>query len=78
MTEGRGRCADTHLGCTCKGDRAVHEEYARQVTEARAQSADGVECPECGGPTTPLSIATWGNCRACRTAQSRLTHPLRW
>ena len=78
MSENRGRCADTHLGCTCKGNQAIHDERARQVTEARAQAGEGVECPECGGPATPLSIVTWGNCRACRTAQSRQTHPLRW
>ena len=37
-----------------------------------------VECPECGAPATAASVETWGNCRACRTAQSRTTHPLRW
>jgi len=37
-----------------------------------------VECPECGEPSTPLSVVTWGHCRACRTAQSRTIYPLRW
>ncbi|MBB3083897.1 hypothetical protein FHR93_002111 [Geodermatophilus sabuli] len=37
-----------------------------------------MECPECGTPTTPLAIVTWGNCRACRTAHTRVTDPLRW
>jgi hypothetical protein len=37
-----------------------------------------VECPECGAPATAAAVETWGNCRACRTAQSRTTHPLRW
>jgi hypothetical protein len=37
-----------------------------------------VECPECGAATTPLSIVSWGHCRACRTAQSREMYPLRW
>jgi hypothetical protein len=78
MAEHRGLCADAHLGCPCRGDETRHEERAQQLTEARAQSAESVECPECGGPTTPLAIASWGNCRACRTAQSRQTHPLRW
>ena len=40
--------------------------------------ADAVECPECGGPSTAPALERWGNCRACRTAQSRLTNPLRW
>jgi hypothetical protein len=37
-----------------------------------------VECPECGSPATATAVETWGNCRACRTAQTRTTHPLRW
>jgi hypothetical protein len=48
------------------------------IAEARAQSDVPVDCPECGRPTTPLAIVTWGNCRACRTAHSRVTDPLRW
>ena len=40
--------------------------------------AEPVECPECGGPSTVLALSRWGNCRACRTAQSRLVNPLRW
>ena len=72
------RCAEVHLGCPCRGDETTHEEWSRQVTEARARSGEPVDCPECGAATTPLAVLTWGNCRACRTAQSRLTHPLRW
>ena len=49
-----------------------------EITEARAHSEDAVDCPECGASTTPLSIVTWGHCRACRTAQSREMYPLRW
>ncbi|MFQ1003216.1 hypothetical protein [Modestobacter sp. SSW1-42] len=37
-----------------------------------------VECPECGAPSSPARIATWGHCRACRTADSRSIQPLRW
>ncbi|HEY0509757.1 MAG TPA: hypothetical protein VGD12_16985 [Blastococcus sp.] len=48
------------------------------MTEARAHSLDTVACPECGAPTTPLNIVTWGHCRSCRTAQSREMYPLRW
>jgi ribosomal protein L40E len=48
------------------------------MTEARARLQESVDCPECGAATTPLAIVTWGNCRVCRTAQSRLTNPLRW
>ena len=48
------------------------------LTEARTRGHESVDCPECGSPTTPLAIVSWGNCRACRTAQSRLTQPLRW
>ena len=40
--------------------------------------SEQVECPECGGPSTAVALHRWGNCRACRTAQSRLTNPLRW
>jgi predicted nucleic acid-binding Zn ribbon protein len=74
----RGRCAETHLGCPCRGDETIHEERSREITKARARLEESVACPECGAPTTPLAIVTWGNCRACRTAQSRLTNPLRW
>jgi len=56
----------------------MHEERSREIAEARAHSQELVDCPECGAATTPLAILTWGNCRACRTAQSRLTQPLRW
>jgi hypothetical protein len=73
-----GRCAEAELGCPCRGDATIHEERTRAVREARANSEQTVECPECGGPTTPLCIVSWGNCRACRTAHSRSTHPLRW
>ena len=44
----------------------------------RAGTGDAVECPECGGPSTAPALQRWGNCRACRTAQSRLVNPLRW
>ncbi|SDN74897.1 hypothetical protein SAMN05428965_1440 [Geodermatophilus sp. DSM 45219] len=74
----RGRCAEAHLGCPCRGDETIHEERSREITEARGRSAESVECPECGSPTTPLAIVSWGNCRACRTAQSREVNPLRW
>ncbi|MGY1839976.1 MULTISPECIES: hypothetical protein [unclassified Modestobacter] len=74
----RRRCADAHLGCTCRGDDAVHDQRARERDEARAQAGDVVPCPECGRPTTPFQLVTWGNCRACRTAQSRSMEPLRW
>lgn len=46
-------------------------------TEPR-DAPEPVECPECGGPSTTAALGRWGNCRACRTAQSRLTDPLRW
>ena len=36
------------------------------------------ECPECGGPATPLHIVMWGHCRPCHTADSRSIQPLRW
>ena len=65
-------CTDAHLGCTCGGDATTHEAGG-----ARGELS-AVECPECGGPTTARMVATWGNCRPCRTAQDRLTHPLRW
>ena len=74
----RGRCAEAHLGCPCRGDETIHEERSREITEARARLQESVDCPECGAATTPLAIVTWGNCRVCRTAQSRLTNPLRW
>ena len=54
------------------------KDAAREITAARAQAQDCVECPECGASTTPLNIVTWGHCRACRTAQSREMYPLRW
>ncbi len=56
----------------------IHEERSRQISDARAQASESVECPECGEQSTPLSVATWGHCRACRTAQSRTIYPLRW
>jgi hypothetical protein len=37
-----------------------------------------VQCPECGELSSPRPIATWGHCRVCRTADSRLKSPLRW
>ncbi|MGY1773167.1 hypothetical protein [Blastococcus sp. SYSU D00813] len=78
MATHRGLCSDAHLGCPCRGDESRHEERSQHVAEARAQGPEPAECPECGGPTTPLALVEWGNCRACRTAQSRQTHPLRW
>ena len=74
----RGRCTEAHLGCPCRGDRTIHEERSREIAEARTRSDASVECPECGSPTTALAIVSWGNCRACRTAHSRQTQPLRW
>ena len=41
-------------------------------------AGESVECPECGEQSAPLSVVTWGHCRACRTAQSREIYPLRW
>ena len=73
-----GLCAEAHLGCPCRGDEAIHEERSRAISEARDRAGESVDCPECGQPTTPMQIVSWGNCRPCRTAQSRLTHPLRW
>jgi predicted nucleic acid-binding Zn ribbon protein len=72
------RCADAHLGCSCRGDRSIHEERSKERTEARAHASESVECPECGAATSPLNIVTWGHCRSCRTAQSREMYPLRW
>jgi hypothetical protein len=57
---------------------AVHEQRSQDIVDARAHAEDTVECPECGEPSTPLSVVTWGHCRACRTAQSREIYPLRW
>ncbi len=55
------------------------DERPRQtIVEGATSSDDPVECPECGGPSTGPALQRWGNCRACRTAQSRLTNPLRW
>ena len=51
------------------------DEYPAEDVPAAATQ---VECPECGAPATAAAVETWGNCRACRTAQSRETHPLRW
>ncbi|WP_104524456.1 hypothetical protein [Blastococcus atacamensis] len=77
MAEHVGLCADAPLGCPCRGDATIHEDRSRALSEARATD-EAVECPECGGPATSVSITSWGNCRACRTAHSRSTHPLRW
>ncbi|QXG74612.1 hypothetical protein KUM42_12015 [Modestobacter sp. L9-4] len=65
-------CTDADPGCSCAGDPAVHA--------ARAETLPGatVDCPECGEPSSPARITTWGHCRACRTADSRATQPLRW
>jgi hypothetical protein len=73
-----GRCTEAHLGCPCRGDKTIHEERSKEISEARSNAAETVECPECGAPTSPLNIVTWGHCRACRTAQSRDMYPLRW
>ena len=72
-----GRCADAHLGCPCRGDASIHEERRQERAAARLDH-EAVACPECGAETAPLSIVTWGHCRACRTAQSREMYPLRW
>jgi hypothetical protein len=56
----------------------IHEERSKEISEARSQAGETVECPECGEPSTPLSVVTWGRCRSCRTAQSRTIYPLRW
>lgn len=78
MTTSARDCGQTHLGCGCRGDDRVHEREAHQRSEARAQADALVACPECDRPTPPLQLVTWGNCRACRTAQSRSVQPLRW
>jgi hypothetical protein len=72
------RCTHTHLGCPCGGDAAVHTARAQQVETAQAGSEATVDCPECGEPSSPLRIVTWGHCRVCHTANSRLINPLRW
>ncbi|MCZ2830881.1 hypothetical protein O2W14_18730 [Modestobacter sp. VKM Ac-2986] len=69
-------CTDAHLGCPCAGDPAVHAARAEAVTAAAPDAT--VECPECGEASTPRPVATWGHCRACRTADSRAIQPLRW
>jgi hypothetical protein len=57
---------------------SIHDEQRNQeIYEARTRR-EPVECPGCGSPTTALAIAKWGNCRPCRTEQSRTTEPLRW
>ncbi len=53
-------------------------DHAPQVPTARPTSESTVDCPECGEPSSPQRIATWGHCRACRTADSRSKSPLRW
>ena len=73
-----GRCAEAHLGCPCRGDQTIHEARSKEISEARAAAHESVECPECGEASSPLSVTTWGHCRACRTAQSREMYPLRW
>jgi hypothetical protein len=55
----------------------VHAERSQEITDAQT-GGDLVDCPECGEPSSPLRIVTWGHCRACRTADSRATQPLRW
>jgi hypothetical protein len=70
------RCTEAHLGCPCAGDDAVHAARARRVGESSSEGL--VECPECGEPSSPLRIVTWGHCRVCRTADSRAKSPLRW
>ena len=54
----------------------MHAAHAQQAGGAPTNGA--VECPECGEPSSPARIATWGHCRACRTADSRAKSPLRW
>jgi len=71
-------CTEAHLGCPCAGDDRVHAARAQQVGEAQTGAEGMVDCPECGEPSSLLRIVTWGHCRACRTADSRLTQPLRW
>ena len=57
--------------CRC-GGAAAHVPTARPAADST------VDCPECGEPSSPQRIATWGHCRACRTADSRAKSPLRW
>jgi predicted nucleic acid-binding Zn ribbon protein len=78
ITNDTARCTEAHLGCPCDGDDAVHAARADHVTTAQADSAELVDCPECGEPSSPLRIVAWGHCRACRTADSRAKSPLRW
>src|SRR3954447_16436805 len=73
-----GHCTEAHLGCPCRGDRTIHEERAKEISEARARSKESVECPECGGSATPLQLVTWAHCGACHRAESRSIRPLRW
>ena len=75
MTE-TARCTEAHVGCPCAGDEAVHAARAEQVASTQAPAT--VECPECGEPSSPQRIVTWGHCRVCRTADSRNKSPLRW
>ena len=78
MTTSARDCGQSHLGCGCRGDDVAHQRASQERTEARAR-VDALEpCPECGEPAPPLQLVTWGNCRACRTAQSRSVEPLRW
>ena len=70
------RCTEAHVGCPCAGDEAVHAARAEQVQNAQIEAT--VECPECGEPSSPQRIVTWGHCRVCRTADSRNKTPLRW
>jgi hypothetical protein len=63
---------------TLRGEPRIDDARVREIDEARAGSQETVDCPECGSPTPPLAIVKWGNCRPCRTAQSRRTEPLRW
>lgn len=72
------RCPETDLGCPCAGDPTVHAGRAQPAAGAPAGAEAMVECPECGEPSSPLRIVTWGHCRVCRTADSRATQPLRW
>ena len=64
-------------GTGSKLDEPAHGQD-RPTADAEGAPAEGLECPECGGPSTAPALERWGNCRACRTAQSRLTNPLRW
>jgi hypothetical protein len=54
------------------------DEPQHPSAEGSPAPAEVEECPECGGPSTAPALQRWGNCRACRTAQSRLVEPLRW